>query len=245
MTLHARATSTLLHAEASLGERNDSFDFGTIAANITECRESPILWIPGVDDYLQISVAGTGTLASPTMALYENGIDVSATKLTGAMSIPSGSRVIKTKTFASLVGGSNYRAYISFTDDGVAQVRELTIIVPKLGVNPSRYPMAHNNLRIAESPILIYPGQSGTQAITVDGQGALGASPTMSIYKGVADDSANVLSGALSVSGRAITTKTISGLAGGSDYIAYIFFTDDGKSTCRYFEIITPKLGAY
>jgi len=222
-----------------------NFDFGTIAQNITECRESPLLWLPGVDDYLQISVAGTGTLASPTMALYENGIDVSATKLTGSMSIPAGSRVIKTKVFASLVGGSNYKAYVLFTDDGVFTVRELTIICPKLGVNPSVYPLAHNNLRIAESPILVYPGQSFTGQVVIDGQGPIGASPTMSIYKGTANESASLLSNSLSVSGRAITLKTMSGLAGGAEYLFYVFFTDNGKNTARYGEILVPKLGAY
>jgi hypothetical protein len=222
-----------------------NFDFGTIATNITECRESPLLWLPGVDSYLQISVAGSGTLASPTMALYENGIDVSATKLTGSMSIPTGSRVIKTKSFASLVGGSNYKAYISFTDDGISQVRELTLIVPKLGVNPSRYPMAQNNLRVDESPILIYPGQSVAFQLTIAGQGTLGASPTMAIYKGVSDESASLLAGAMAVSGRSITLKTISGLTGGSEYLVYVYFTDGGKNTVRYFEILTPKLGAY
>jgi len=220
-------------------------DFGTISTNITECRESPLLWIPGVDDYLQISIAGSGTLASPTMSLYENGLDVSGTKLTGSMSIPTGSRTIKTKVLASLIGGSNYKAYISFTDDGIASVRELTIVCPKLGVNPSRYPMAHNNLRVAESPILVYPGQSVPFQIVIDGQGTIGASPTMSIYKGTTDDSANVLTGLMGVSGRAITLKTIGGLSGGSDYLGYVFFTDGGKNTARYFEIIVPKLGAY
>jgi hypothetical protein len=221
------------------------FDFGTISTNITECRESPLLWLPGVDSYLQVAVDGTGTLASPTMSLWENGVDVSATKLTGSMSIPTGSRTIKTKVFSSLVGGSNYKAYISFTDDGIAQVRELTLIVPKLGVNPSRYPMAQNNLRVAESPVMIYPGQSVTFQITVSGQGGLGASPTMAIYKGTSDQSATLLTGAMAVSGRAITLKTISGLTGGNEYIVYVYFVDAGKNTVRYFEILTPKLGAY
>lgn len=221
------------------------FSYGLVAQNITEVRQSPILWIPGVDEYVQISIAGSGTLASPTMTLYENGVDVSGTKLSGSMSIPSGSRTIKTKVFTSLIGGSNYRAYISFTDGGVATVRELSIIVPKLGVNPSKYPNAHNNLRIAESPILIYPGQSVTFQIVVDGEGVIGASPTMSVYKGTSDDSSNVLSGSLSVSGRTITLKTIGSLAGGSEYIFYVYFSDAGKNTVRYGEIICPRLGEY
>lgn len=222
-----------------------NFSFGRVAKNLTEARESPLLWLPGVDDYLQCQIKGTGTLASPTMALYENGVDVSATKLTGSMSIPTGSRVIKTKTFASLVGGSNYRAYVYFTDDGIGQTRELEIICPKLGVRPSQFPACYDTLRIAESPIIIYPGQSITAQVVIEGQGTIGASPTMSMYKGTTDDSANVLSSTLSVTNRTITLKTISGLSGGSDYMGYVFFTDAGKNTARYFEVICPRLGTY
>ncbi len=221
------------------------FDFGTIAKNVTECRESPYLCIPGADDYFQIDVEGTGTLASPTMLLYENGKDVSATKLTGAMSIPAGSRVIKTKVITSLVGGSNYKVYIFFTDDGVPQVREVTLVCPKLGVSPSVYPLAKNNLRVAESPFMIYPGQAPTFQLVIDGQGDIGATPTMLVYKGTSNDSANVLSGVLSVTGRTITLKTIGSLTGGAQYIAYVFFTDAGRNTVRYFEILCPKLGEY
>ena len=98
---------------------------------------------------------------------------------------------------------------------------------------------------VAESPILIYPGQSVAFQVVIDGQGTIGASPTMLMYKGLNDDSANVLSGALGVSERAITSKTITGLSGGSDYIFYVYFTDGGKSTVRYGEVICPKLGAF
>lgn len=221
------------------------FDFGTIANNITEVRESPLLWLPGVDDHLQIHIAGSGTLASPTMVLYENGRDVSATKLTGSMDIPAGSRVIKTQTFTGLVGGSQYKVYIRFTDGGVSQARELTLIVPKLGVNPSHYPMAHNRLRVAESPVLIYPHQPQTFQLVIDGQGDIGASPTMSIYKGTTDVSADCLSGAMSVIGRTITLKTIINLSGGAEYLVYVYFTDGGKNTVRYFEVLCPKLGVF
>jgi hypothetical protein len=220
------------------------FSFGYVGKNITEIRESPILWLPGVNDYIQVHIKGTGTLASPTMVLYENGVDVSGTKLTGSMSIPTGSRVIKTKTFSSLIGGSQYRVYIYFTDDGVSQVRELEIFCPKLGTKPSNYPVCMDRLKVAESPIVLYPGQSIAMMLTVDGQGEI-ASPTMSMYKGTSDDSTNVLSGSITASGRTITLKTISSLTGGSSYTAYVYFTDNGKNTVRYFEVICKKLGVY
>ena len=219
-----------------------SRDFGLIAKNITEVRESPLLWFPGVDGYFYVQVDRSDALASPTMALYENGIDVSATKLSGSMSITG--RVIKTKVLGSLVGGSVYIAYIYFTDGGIGTTREITIIVPRLGENPSKYQFAADPYRIAESPILIYPGQTSSAVLSVSGEGTL-ASPTMYVYKGLTDDSATVLSGSASVSGRGITLKTIANLAGGSDYMGYVYFTDGGKSTIRYFEILCPKLGAY
>lgn len=217
-----------------------SFDFGYVAQNRTEVNESPLLWLPGVDAAFQVFVKGTATLASATMSLYENGTDVSSTKLTGSTSISG--RVITTKTLTSLVGGSFYKWYLSFTDDGIAQVREGTIIVPKLGVNPSTYPGALNPWRVEESPLLLYPGQSITPNMIIDGQGTL-ASVTMSAYKGTGEVTSTVLSGSASVTGRTITLKTIGSLTAGS-YLVYVFFTDAGLSTGRYFEILVPKLGA-
>lgn len=217
-----------------------NFDFGYVSRNQTEVNESPLLWLPGVDANFQVLVKGTGTLASVTMALYENGTDVSSTKLTGSTSVSG--RVITTKTLTSLVGGSSYKWYLYFTDAGLAQVREGSIIVPKLGVNPSTYPGVLNTLRVDESPITLYPGQSITPSLIVDGQGAI-ASVTMSAYKGTGDVSSTVLSGSITPpTTRTITLKTISGLTTGI-YIIYIFFTDAGQSTARYFEILVPKLG--
>lgn len=216
-------------------------DFGTIAKNKTEARESPILWFPGVDDYFQYQVDGTGVITATAMYLYENGTDVSSTKLTGSLSVSG--RVIKSKTISSLIGGSNYKVYLYFTDGGISMVHEISIYCPKLGVNPSHYPLAQQRWRLKEAPILIYPGQSFLASISVDGEGTL-ASPTMYIYKGTNDDSANSLaSDTMTVTGRTIQLKTIQNLVGGTNYILYVFFTDNGRSTVRYAEIICPKLG--
>jgi hypothetical protein len=118
------------------------------------------------------------------------------------------------------------------------------VYVPKLGVSPSKYPIAFNKLRTIESPLTIYPGQSVTYTLSVNGEGTL-ASPTMYVYKGTSDNSSTALSGSLSITGRLITLKTIGSLSGGSEYIAYVYFTDGGKSTVRYFEIVCPKLGVW
>jgi hypothetical protein len=151
-------------------------------------------------------------------------------------------RVIVCKSFSGLVGGNTYKYYVRFTDGGASQVREGTIICPKNGVNPSTYPSALNWWRVNEAPILMYPSQTVTDTLSVDGEGTL-ASPTMSLYKKTTDVSSTNLSGSMSVSGRTITLKSISGLTSG-EYIAYVYFTDGGVATARYFEILVPKLGA-
>jgi hypothetical protein len=216
-------------------------DFGMIGKNKTEARESPILWFPGVNDYFQYQVDGTGSITAQSMYLYENGVDVSSTKLSGSLSVSG--RVIKSKVISSLVGGNIYKVYFYFTDSGVQYVHEVSIYCPKLGVNPSHYPLAHNTMRIKDAPILIYPGQVFTASMSVEGNGVI-ASPTMYVYKGLNDDSANALSSdAIVVTGRNIQLKSIQNLSGGTSYLLYVFFTDDGRSTCRYAEIICPKLG--
>lgn len=221
-----------------------TLDFGTVSKNNNEVRESPLIWLQGVDTNFSLQVDGTGTLANATMVLYENNSDVSSTKLTGSLSIPSGGRTIVSKTLQNLVGGSYYRWYIYFTDSGIANVREGSIIVPKLGVSPSRtYPSAIDRFKIAESPVLMYPSQSLSAVLVIDGEGEIGNSPTMVIYKKTSDDSSNVLSDDLTVTGRLIALKTIGNLSGGFEYIVYVYFTDNGKNTARYFEIICQKLG--
>lgn len=217
-----------------------NFDYGTVSITNTSVNENPIIWIPGVDAPLSLQIEGSGTLASPTMELYENGTkDVSSTKLSGSMSVSG--RVIVCKSFSSLTGGNIYKYYVRFTDSGAANVREGLVIVPKLGVNPSKYPSALNWFRAINTPITIYPSQTVTETLSVDGEGTIAAS-AMYLYRGTADVSSTYLSGSMSVSGRVITLKTITGLAAG-EYIAYVLFTDGGVATARYFEIICPKLG--
>lgn len=215
-------------------------DFGAIAQNRTEARESPLLWFPGVDDYFRYQVDGTGSITATAMYLYENGIDVSSTKLSGSLS--TSGRVIKSKVISSLVGGSRYKVYLQFSDSGIDTMHEITLFVPKLGVNPSQYQLANNKWRIREAPILIYPGQSLVSTLTIQGVGEI-TSASMYLYKGINDDSANTLSGTVTATGRQIQLKTISGLSGGQTYLMYVYFTDNGRSTCRYAEIICPKLG--
>lgn len=218
------------------------FDYGTLAQNITEVRKSPVLMFVGVDVAWSIRVDGEGTLTASSMSLYENGQDVSSTKLSGSLAVTG--RVITCKTITGHVGGTKLRAIVYFTDDGVSSVREFTVIVPRLGERPSSYPGVQDDYRVLESPFLIYPGQSMAYELIIDGQGTL-ATPTMSLYKKYTDDSATLLSGSMSITGRTIALKAIGTLAGGIDYMGYVYFTDKGKATVRYFEVICPKLENY
>lgn len=216
-----------------------SFDFGTVSKQQREIRESPLLWIPTVDSSLSVQVDGEGTIADASMVLYENGTDVSGTKLTSSISISG--RVITTKIFTDLVGGNNYKYYIYFQDDGLRSVVEGTIVCVKLGVKPSNYPGLIDRYRVSESPVLVYPNQDYNATIQVDGQGEID-NVTISAYRKTTLVTSTVLSGTTTVTNRNIGLQTISNLTPG-EYIIYVFFTDDGKETVRYLEVLCPKLG--
>jgi hypothetical protein len=217
-------------------------DFGSVSQNRVEVLEGTVVMLEGVDHPWFVQVKGTGTLASATMILYEGGADVSGSKLSGSMVISG--RVIKSKVLTGLIGGSEYQAVILFTDDGVASARVINIQCLKLGVNPSIY--QHSDYwkhRVLESPVMVLPSQSFNSAVSVEGSGAIGATPTMYAYKGTSIDN-DVLSGSASATGRTISMKTISSLSGGVLYLIYLIFTDGGRNSWRYFEVLAPKEGA-
>lgn len=213
------------------------FDFGTVSKQHQEVRESPLLWIPGVDSSISVQIDGEGEVTNASMVLYENGRDVSSSLLTGSISISG--RVITTKVFQNLVGGNTYKYYLYFSDDGLRSVVEGTIVCVKLGVKPSTYPGLIDRLKVSESPILVYPNQDYNATIQIDGQGEID-NVTMAAYRKTSV--ANVLSGTVTVTNRNIGLQTIENLTPG-EYIVYVYFTDDGKETVRYLEILCPKLG--
>jgi hypothetical protein len=100
-----------------------------------------------------------------------------------------------------------------------------------------------NRLEILESPLTILPGAEPVFTVRVSGDGEIGASPTMKLFKGTKDVSATNLTGALSVSGRNITLKKIVSLTPG-DYAFYIYFTDDGIADERFGRFFVPKESA-
>ena|ERR1044072_8726803 len=105
-------------------------DFGQVATNSLEVLESPLTLLPGVEPVFSVTVAGTGTIASPTMKLYKGTKDVSATNLSGAMSVTN--RTIVCKKIISLTPG-DYVFYIYYTDGGMATERFCRFYVAKEG----------------------------------------------------------------------------------------------------------------
>lgn len=104
-----------------------------------------------------------------------------------------------------------------------------------------------NTKEVRESPRQALPGEHPVYTITIDGSGTIAsdATLTMKLFKGSSDISATNLSGSLSVSGMTITTKIITGLIGGNEYVFYVYFTLNGILCGRYCRIIVPKEGAF
>lgn len=105
-------------------------DFGMVSSNSLEILESPIALLPGVEPVFSVTIGGVGGLANPTMKLYKGTKDVSATNLTGSMSISD--RSIVCKKIVSLTPG-DWVFYIYFEDGGVATCRFCRIYVGKEG----------------------------------------------------------------------------------------------------------------
>ena len=104
--------------------------------------------------------------------------------------------------------------------------------------------VASNTKEVRESPISLLPGEEPVFTIVVAGSGTITGTPTMELYKGTTDDSAN-LTGSMSVSGRAITCKKITNLVGGAEYVFYVTFVDGGVTTVRFCRLHVLKKGVY
>lgn len=102
--------------------------------------------------------------------------------------------------------------------------------------------VATNRMEVLESPLTILPGITPTCSITIAGSGTI-ASPTMKLFKGSKDISGTNLSGSMSVSGRVITCKTITGLTPG-EYVFYVYYTDNGVTDGRFCRFYVPREGS-
>jgi hypothetical protein len=104
-----------------------------------------------------------------------------------------------------------------------------------------------NSKEVRESPKLVLPGENPVFSITIDGTGTIAndATLTMKLFKGSTDISSTGLTGSLSVSGMTITTKTVTGLVGGNEYFAVVYFTLNGVLTGRFVRLICMKEGSF
>jgi hypothetical protein len=105
-------------------------DFGMVPTNSLEILESPLTMLPGVEPVFSVSIAGSGTLDTPTMKLFKGSKDVSSTNLTGSMSISG--RIVVCKKITTLTPG-DWVFYIYFNDGGVATERFCRFSVAKEG----------------------------------------------------------------------------------------------------------------
>lgn len=102
--------------------------------------------------------------------------------------------------------------------------------------------VSSNSLECLESPLTLLPGVQPTFTVVIDGNETIDT-PTMKLFKGTKDVSATNLSGSMSISGRAVTCKTITSLTPG-DWVFYIYFNDGGVPTERFCRFTVAKEGA-
>ena len=105
-------------------------DFGMTPTNSLEILESPLTLLPGVEPVFSVTIAGSGTIDTPTMKLYKGTKDVSSTNLTGSMSVTG--RTIVCKKITTLTAG-DWVFYIYFNDGGIATQRFCRFYVGKEG----------------------------------------------------------------------------------------------------------------
>lgn len=105
-------------------------DFDMVSSNSLEILESPLTLLPAVEPVFTVNIAGSGTIASPTMKIYKGTKDMSSTCLSGSMTVNG--RAITCKKIVSLTPG-DWVFYIYFTDGGIQTTRFCRIYVGKEG----------------------------------------------------------------------------------------------------------------
>lgn len=70
---------------------------------------------------------------------------------------------------------------------------------------------------------------------------AITGTPTVTAYKGTSDVSSTVLSGSNTISGNALTLKTLGSLTGGEDYVISVVMTVDGVTDSWWLPVTCLK----
>ena len=109
--------------------------FDMVATNRLEALESPFVFLPNQKPIITFNIAGSGTIdvsgISDPCKLFKGAKDVSATNLTGSVSITE--RRLTAKQIVSLTPG-DWVLYIIYNDNGVQDERFLRFTVMKEGV---------------------------------------------------------------------------------------------------------------
>ena len=105
--------------------------FDMVATNSLEALESPLVLLPGMSPIITMTIGGTGTITNPTMKLFKGSKDVSATNLSGSMSVTG--RAITCKQITSLSAGE-WIFYVLYEDAGVPDERFCRFSVMKEGL---------------------------------------------------------------------------------------------------------------
>lgn len=99
-----------------------------------------------------------------------------------------------------------------------------------------------NVIFVRESPFVFLPSAQPVWSITVSGSGTL-VWVVDYLYEGKTDVSSTKLANLTSVSGRVLTSRTCQNLVGGSEYVHYFVYTDNGKQTERAVSFSVLKRG--
>ena len=70
---------------------------------------------------------------------------------------------------------------------------------------------------------------------------AITGTPTVTAYKGTTDVSSTVLSGSNTISGNALTLKTLGSLTGGEEYVISVVMTVDGVTDTWWLPVTALK----
>ena len=70
---------------------------------------------------------------------------------------------------------------------------------------------------------------------------AITGTPTVTAYKGATDVSSTVLSGSNTISGNALTLKTLGSLTGGEEYVISVVMTVDGVTDTWWLPVTALK----
>ena len=93
-------------------------------------RESPIDMVQGESRYFVLTIPGASSITgTPSLAIYNQGADTSATNLSSTSGTTDGASTVTTSTVQAVKGGEEYVLAITATVDGRTDVYLCKFIV--------------------------------------------------------------------------------------------------------------------